>query len=236
MKKKVVLIDLDGTLLPMNSKLFDELYLDNFAEYLSRYGYDKSKLLDIITNSIESIVKNNGTYTNEEVFFNYLKRFFDKDIIKDKSNINDFYNDYFDNIKVSCGFIKEADEVVKAIKNKGYRLVLSTNPVFPAVAIEKRIEWAGLDKNDFEIITSYENYHYAKPNSKYFQEIIDNLGVTAEDCIMIGNDMIEDICASEIGIDMFFVTHSLINNDNKDISLYPNGGLLDVLNYLNNFK
>jgi len=31
----------------------------------------------------------------------------------------------------------------------GFRVALATNPIFPAIATEKRIRWAGLTPEDF---------------------------------------------------------------------------------------
>ena len=51
-------------------------------------------------------------------------------------------------------------------KEKGYQLVLATM-LFSQEATLARIEWAGLNKNDFVLITTYEDFHYAKPNLGY---------------------------------------------------------------------
>ena len=178
------------------------------------------------------MVANNGSRTNEQVFWDYFVSIYGEKAVKDRPFFDAFYLDHYDKLKQTCGFLKEANEVVKYLKGKGYRLALTTNPVFPTMATQKRIIWAGLDKNDFELVTTYEDCHYCKPNSKYFQEVLDKMGVKAEDCIMVGNDMIEDLCAEEIGIDIFMLTHNLINRDNKDITLYPNGTLQDFLKYI----
>ena len=44
-----------------------------------------------------------------------------------------------------------------AVKELGLRAVLATNPIFPAVATRSRIRWAGLEPEDFELCTTYEN-------------------------------------------------------------------------------
>lgn len=233
MTKKVILFDLDGTLLPMDAGRFDKLYFELLVKEWSKFGYEQKRLLEVIKNGLEKMVANDGSKTNEEVFWDYFVGVYGE-AVKDRPYFDAFYRDCYDKLKQTCGYLKEANDVVKYLKSKGYRLALTTNPVFPAIATRKRIKWAGLDINDFEIVTTYEDYHYCKPNSKYFQEVIDKLGVKAEDCIMVGNDMIEDLCAEELGIQMFMVIHNLINRTNKDVSEYPNGNLQDFLNYLEN--
>ena len=56
------------------------------------------------------------------------------------------------------------DDFIKKLKEMGYPLVLATNPIFPRVATMQRIDWAGLDVEDFELVTVYENFNYSKPN------------------------------------------------------------------------
>ena len=71
--------------------------------------------------------------------------------------------------------------------------ILATNPLFPAVATESRIRWAGLVPEDFLLYTTYENSRHCKPNPDYYWDIMNNLGAKPEECIMVGNDFDEDI-------------------------------------------
>jgi FMN phosphatase YigB (HAD superfamily) len=121
---------------------------------------------------------------------------------------------------------------VTKLKEKGYRVVLATNPLFPSIATESRIKWAGLEPSDFELFTTYENYHYCKPNPKYYFEILEKLGVEPKDCMMIGNDVTEDMMTKDFGMQVFLLTGSLINKENKDISEYPNGDFCDLVTYI----
>ena len=54
----------------------------------------------------------------------------------------------------------------------------------------------------------------------------------AEDCIMVGNDVNEDMCAAEIGIKTFLLTDCMINAEGKDISSYDRGGFPELEEYL----
>ena len=51
--------------------------------------------------------------------------------------------------------------------------------------------WAGLKPEDFELYTTYENTGYCKPNPKYYQDILERLDLTAQECMMVGNDIYE---------------------------------------------
>ena len=55
-----------------------------------------------------------------------------------------------------------------------------------------------------------------------------------EECLMVGNDVNEDMCASQIGMNVFLMTDCLINKYEKDIEAYPKGGFDDLIDYIEN--
>ena len=114
----------------------------------------------------------------------------------------------------------------------GLRAILATNPLFPAAATLSRIRWAGMEPEDFEWVTTYENSSYCKPNPQYYQEILERTGLKPEECLMVGNDAVEDTAALAIGIPVFLLTDCLINKGQADISLYPNGEFRDLEAFL----
>ena len=111
-------------------------------------------------------------------------------------------------------------------------MALATNPLFPAVATESRIRWTGLEPDEFEFYTTYENIGWCKPNLDYYREVLRRAGVTAEDCLMVGNDVGEDMVAAELGMDVFLITDCLINKTGEDISKYPNGSFEELREYI----
>ena len=114
----------------------------------------------------------------------------------------------------------------------GYRVVLATNPLFPAIATRNRIRWAGLNPEDFELVTTYENSHYCKPNPDYYREILGKLSLDGSQCLMVGNDVGEDMIAGILGMKVFLLTDCLINSAGGDISVYPNGSFPELLHYI----
>ena len=111
-------------------------------------------------------------------------------------------------------------------------MALATNPIFPAVATESRIRWVGLEPEDFEIYTTYENIGYCKPNPEYYREILRRMDVKPEECLMVGNDVTEDMVAETIGMDVFLLTDCLINKEEKDISQYKQGSFAELVEFL----
>ena len=104
-------------------------------------------------------------------------------------------------------FDPKAAKTVNALKDRGYRLVLATNPIFPLVATKNRASWAGLSVDDFELCTTYENSSFCKPNIKYYGEILSKLGMAPEECLMVGNDVDEDMIAEKLGMKFFYCLH-----------------------------
>ena len=117
-------------------------------------------------------------------------------------------------------------------KEKGVRMVLATNPLFPVVATASRIKWAGLQKEDFELVTTYENSRFCKPNPEYYLDILKEIGVSPEECLMVGNDVSEDMVAEKIGMKVFLLTDCLINKEKKDVEVYPNGDFVKLKEYI----
>ena len=233
MKIKYILFDLDGTLLPMEQEEFTKAYFGSIAKTLAPIGYEPKKLVESIWSGTIDMIKNDGAMTNEEVFWNKFCEIYGDQARLDNKYFDDYYKTNFDSVRGSCGYNEMSAKVVAALKNKGYKLALATNPIFPSIATEKRIAWAGLDRNDFELYTTYENSKHCKPNLEYYKDILSSLGATAEECLMVGNDVSEDMVVSELGLKVFLVTDNLINKYNKDISNYTQGSLEDLLEYLN---
>lgn len=230
---KCVLFDLDGTLLPMDHNLFSKKYFAMITKKFAPFGYDPMILAASIQNSIAAMVKNRGDLLNEAVCWQELVKGLGEGILEHKSKFNEFYQNEFDQLKDTCVCDERSAKVIKHLRSLGIKNVLATNPIFPSVATQKRIEWAGLSMKDFEYITVYENSHFSKPNPKYYTEIIETLHLNADETIMVGNDVEEDMVASSLGIKTFLVTDCIINRNNTDISIYPNGSLDDLLDYIN---
>ena len=234
MSIKAVLFDLDGTLLPMDQDIFVKAYFKGLTAKMAPFGFDPEKLIKVIWGGTEAMVKNNGEKTNEKVFWDFFACVYGEEVRKYEPTFEEFYRIEFSKVKDVCGTSPEPAEIIKSLKQKGLKLALATNPIFPKIATESRIGWAGLNKEDFEIITTYENCVYSKPNPKYFLSISEQLGVKPEECLMVGNDVGEDMVARELGMQVFLLTDCLINQDDTDISVYPHGGYPELLEYIRN--
>lgn len=111
-------------------------------------------------------------------------------------------------------------------------MILATNPIFPAIATESRIRWAGLAPENFELYTTYENSRFCKPNPDYYRDILARCGLQPSECIMVGNDVGDDMVAKELGMQVFLLTDCLINPKNTDVSVYPHGSFQELKAFL----
>ena len=231
-----ILFDLDGTLLPMDQDVFVKDYFGRIAAKLAPQGYDPKKLIDTIWRGTAAMVKNDGSKTNEEAFWEYAVTVYGDRIVQDKHFFDEFYEEEFDKIKAVCGYHPAAAEIVHSLKEKGYRVALATNPIFPARATQWRIQWAGLTPEEFELYTTYENSRYCKPNLDYYRDVLTQLKVKPEECLMVGNDVGEDMIVKQLGMQVFLLTDCLINKTDKDINQYPHGDFEALKEFLSTLQ
>lgn len=232
MKITTVLFDLDGTLLPMDQDLFVKYYFGSLTKFLANLGYNPEIIGKALWNAVACVMKNDGKQKNEDTFWNEFKKMLGDKIIEDKVYLDEYYEKHFLVAKDSCGLKKEAKEIISLVKEKGLTPVLATNPLFPQVATYSRIKWAGLDSSDFSLVTTYENSSFCKPNPDYYKEILEKLNLKAKECVMVGNDALEDLAAEKIGIKTFILTDNLINKTEVDLSHIPHGDFTKLKEFI----
>lgn len=232
-----ILFDLDGTLLPMDQEHFVKLYLNRMVTYLAPHGYDPNKLLKAIWKGTEAMVGNDGSRTNETVFWDYMSTLYGFDMREAALHLfESFYQTDFQLGASDCGYTPKAAALVRKLKSEGFRVVLATNPIFPSIATESRMRWAGFEPSDFALYTTYERSTYCKPTLEYYQQVLDTIGCRPEECVMVGNDVSEDMVAEKLGMKVFLLTDCLINRHDWDISHYPQGGFDALSVYLDGLK
>ena len=231
---KAVLFDLDGTLLKMDQEQFVKTYFKYLSKHLAPKGYEPNQLLQVFWEGVKAMIGNDGRCTNEEAFWKVFTKAYGEKSMEDKECIDEFYKHGFNQVQEVCGCYREAKEIVELLKEKGMMTVLATNPMFPHTATENRMRWARLEISDFVEYTTYENYHFCKPNPKYYEELLGKLGLQPEDCIMVGNDVEEDMIPTQkLGMKGFLLTDCLINKKERNISGYQQGDFEALKNYLN---
>ncbi|NLK51000.1 MAG: HAD family hydrolase [Syntrophomonadaceae bacterium] len=206
-----LLFDLDGTLLPMDMEIFTNAYFKQLQtratpyiapEYLIKYIWAATKAMQ---------ENQEPQLTNQEVFWQHFGQYTEYSREFLETVFNAFYEQEFSSLVNVVQPSPLSSEILDLALAQGKRLVLATNPIFPSVATQERMRWAGIDAYPWQLITTYENSRYCKPHLAYYQDILQQLDLTPEKCLMIGNDVQEDVVASQLGIFTYLVTDCLLD-------------------------
>jgi FMN phosphatase YigB (HAD superfamily) len=228
-----ILFDLDGTLLSINMKDFEDIYYKSLSTYFKDIIHPE-KFMKILYSSVTTMIKNTEYRTNEEVFMDAMKSYVEDDYELYAEMFSKYYENDFQILKEAVLDTTEMQEATRIFKNKGYNLVIATNPLFPKVAIDKRIEWSGIVRDDFSYVSYFEKNHFCKPNIEYYAEILEIIQKSPEECMMVGNDALEDLVAGKLGITTYLVTDHLLNRNNIEIVADHVGDYKDFLTFAQN--
>ncbi|NMD38738.1 MAG: HAD family hydrolase [Christensenellaceae bacterium] len=200
---KTVLFDLDGTLIPFTQDDFVKTYFGLLVKKFKKF--DPKFVVKAIWEGTKAMQNNDGTMLNSERFWQVFGKLVPVDLEEANEVFLDFYANDFNKTKDLLGIHANRSLIVNGLKQRGYNVILATNPLFPPVAVESRLKWIGLDYDDFKYITTFENSSYCKPNLNYYKEILKKFDLEANECIMIGNNIEEDGAAAKLGMDCFIV-------------------------------
>lgn len=226
-----ILFDLDGTLLPVDTEVFTRRYFKALAIKLKDY-FKPEELIEVVWATTNSMVRSiDPNKSNEEVFFeNFYKR-----VPHEEEVLNpifyEFYEQDFQELQKGIEENKYMTQAIEILKEKKYNLVVATNPLFPKVAILHRIKWAGLDQTDFQFITNIEEMHYCKPNIEFYEEVLDKIDKNPQNCMMVGNDIEEDMKAKEIGMGTYLIDEYTIGDLKDDENIDHIGKYEDFYNF-----
>ena len=229
---KTVLFDLDGTLLPLDQDYFIQCYFKSMTQVMASHGYEPQAFMKAVQKGTVAMVMNDGSITNEEVLWRSFNESYGRDTRCDEHLYVAFYENEFQKLQEVCGCHPMAAQLVRQLRKEGYGVILATNPMFPAIATHSRVRWAGLNPEDFDLVTTYENSCHSKPNVAYYRDILETMNLKPEECLMVGNDVDEDMIAETLGMKVFLLTDCLLNRKNKDISGYPQGSFPELAEFV----
>jgi len=204
---KAVLFDIDNTLI-----LFDEnLYFKSYVSQIARYFADIMPV-EVFNKRLicasQELLNNNGELSNAEYYMNY----FAKDYELHRENLWNrfklFYEQEYDQFQSLVTVPDEVPEVIQALSDQKIKLVIASNPMFPENVQIKRVAWAGIAHFDYALITHIENMSFCKPRLDYYQQICSIIGEAPESCLMVGNDPVNDMIVTKIGMKTYLTTDS----------------------------
>lgn len=231
---KHILFDLDGTLLAIGLEDLIKTYMGLLGKKMAGLGYNPEVTVKAVWAGTYAMLKNNGSRTNREVFWETFSTFGLGDATLIEQQVDSFYANEFRQVR---GVLKEERnlrELIEGLKEKGYALSLATSPIFPLVGVKERLSWIGLTVEDFAVVTSYENCRFCKPQLGYYQEVMNAAGFSPEESMMVGNDLKDDMPAGELGVETFLVTDILENKQEGFEQNYTHGTFLQLQEFLEN--
>jgi len=217
---QAVLFDLDGTLLDVSMDAFLNRYFGALQAVVApRYpGID---LVGAVLAATRVMHKPHPG-TNRDAFYSDFKARTGVDLESDWKVFEDFYRDVFPKLGEGYGPNPGALEAIQAARALGLKVAIATQPIFPRVAIEHRLSWAGLSGVEFDVVTTFEIMGSCKPSPDYFRQVASMIGCDPGECIMVGDDRDADMPASAVGMRTFYVgTDAKAPADNR-------GTLLDL--------
>lgn len=207
MKPKHLLMDLDGTIVGVREFTVRVEFIFRSVWAFRRYGglAKGLELLKLTRQALEDPEEENWrAHLNAERAIQKIEHL----LQVPKNEAERIYKEDLGAVfpKLSHHFypVPGASDFIHWAKEK-YPVTLATNPVWPIDIVKIRVRWAGVDPDCFESITHSESMHSCKPFTSYYQEILDQRGLKAEDCLMIGNDIRKDLPASYIGIPVYIL-------------------------------
>ncbi len=192
---KAVLFDLDDTLLGNDVDIFLPNYYAILGQFAESY-LPSDLFLRELKLGVEAMILNvDSTLSLRDVLWHHLAQSTGVDAQTLEKHLDEFYRGPFHQLRAYTEKRPFALQLVHYCLEHNLDVVVATNPLFPRIAIEARLAWAGLpvEQYDFTLVTSYENMHAAKPNPAYYAEILDKLDCLPAQALMVGNDWQNDI-------------------------------------------
>ena len=224
-----LLLDLDGTLLDIEVSFFLGPLVEGIHHFFKDV-LDKNRFRDGLFGGTEAIMVNprNDGETNMDGFnlaFAHLTGMETPDIEK---RFQKFYSDVFPTLSRYGKPANGAVQFVTKAAARGYTLCLATNPIFPLMAVMERLRWSGVDPAHFCFIPGLENMSTCKPRIDYFMELARILDADPSECLMVGNDMEQDLPASELGMGTFLVEGCVVDRGQTELVPDARGSLDDL--------
>lgn len=207
---KAVLLDLDNTLIHNPDRAFAIAFLHHAETFFSK----RLSMTDFRTPFRAAIqamcsLDADPTQSNHERVVSHLAAASGAPAHDVDAAVDAFYHTVFPQLRECIQPVTGAVDLIHHLQNEGYAVVIATNPLYSAHALELRLEWTGLptDLDTYAFVTHAENMHTAKPNPAYYAEILARVGIEPDEAVMIGDGDKNDVQpAQQVGIHTYHIS------------------------------
>jgi len=227
---KTILFDLDDTLLGNSMDTFLPQYFALLQDYATRVLKVENFVPSVLQATKVMAQDTDPAATNYEIFWRAINQLLDLDFSMSEGLFDDFYLGDFNQLQGITQTFPAAAELIRACFRQGYQIVIATNPMFPRLAVEARLTWAGVPTAEFsyKLVTTIENMHATKPHQAYYREILAKINCAPEDALMVGDDWQRDI-EPAAGLGLFTYWIQLPETTLPDATLPSAHGTLEEL-------
>lgn len=207
-----LLLDLDDTLLENDDDVFIPAYFEKLSQHLADIVPKERMLSQLLAGTVAMLENKDPSLLLKDAFDQVFYPGINVTQDELAPYSEQFYSTEFPKLKGLTKPIAGARELIDFALSKDLEVVIATNPLYPITAVEQRLAWAGIpvDQFDYAIVTSYENFHFAKPHMEYYAEILAKLGRNPHDAVMMGNDHSDDIVPSrELGLAVYQISEKV---------------------------
>lgn len=210
--KKVILFDLDGTLVDSAPDL--ALAVNHMLERLERETFSHDIIRTWVGNGAQVLVKrglSGNSVISEEI---------DPELFEQALDI--FLDFYSQNLCVDTVTYPNVVPTLKSLKEKGYRLVLVTNK--PYGFIDPLLQ--GLGMHDlFEFCLGGDSLSRKKPDPMPLLHACEHLNISAAECVMVGDSRNDILAANAANMQSIGVSYGY--NYGEAITVYEPDTVVD---------
>ena len=215
-----LLLDLDDTLLNTNLDAFVPAYFQALAKELSPQIAPEKMFRALISGTRLMSESEDFSHTLEEIF---NADFYPQVNVPQNElslAIEEFYDNVFPTLAGLTSQKPEAKPFVDWAFAQGYRIAVATDPLLPRKATYHRLRWAGFDPEQFELVSTFDHFHFSKTHPAYYAEVLGRMGWPDGPVLMVGNDMERDISpAQKLGLETYHV------DDGSAVGSGPDAGV-----------
>jgi FMN phosphatase YigB (HAD superfamily) len=196
-----LLLDLDDTLLNTNVGAFIPAYFQTLSKHVAGQVAPETVLPALISGMRLMVESEDPSRTLQEIFEAdfYPRLGIPKEVLTDA--LESYYDEVFPTLRHVTSPVEDAAGFVGWAISQGYRMVIATDPLFPRKATHHRLRWAGFKPEQFQLVTSFEDFHFSKTHPSYYAEVLGRLGWPDGPVLMVGNDLERDILpAQKLGL------------------------------------